>query len=156
MASSVRLTTALIAEVCTRIKAGAFEYVAAEALGIPSATFQEWLERGRQPRAGGLYRQLDDAVRQARAHARLMAEIQLREKDAKVWLLNGPGRETATQPGWGSGRGTRVATATAAEQAQAREAWLGLCAALLQALTPFAEARAAAADVLARWQAADH
>jgi hypothetical protein len=151
---SPRLTPALIAEVCTRIKAGAFEQVAAESLGIPYATFQEWLRRGQRRRGGRLQRELAAAVLQARGQARLLAEMQLRDEDAKAWLLNGPGRETAAQAGW-AGTGQAGRGPAPAEQAVQHRRWLELCAALLEALAPFPEARAKAADALARWQPSD-
>jgi hypothetical protein len=145
-----RLTTFLIAEVCQRIKAGAFEQVAAESLGIPYATFQGWLRRGRGQRGGRLYRELAKAVPQAQAHARFMAEMQLRREDAKAWLLNGPGRETGAQQGWGSAaRGRGRSQAADGEQ---RQLLLDLCTLALETLAPFPEARTALAETLARWQ----
>ena len=42
-----RLTAALLAEICTRIKAGAFEQVAVESLGVLFATYQDWLRQAR-------------------------------------------------------------------------------------------------------------
>ena len=95
-----RLTPKLIRDLVERIKAGAYEEVAAESLGVPIERYKGWLERGQDARARGIYRQLFEAVRQARAHARFMAEMDLRTKAPKVWLLNGPGRETRDLPGW--------------------------------------------------------
>jgi hypothetical protein len=146
---ALSLTPTLIAEVCQRIQAGAFEQVAAESLGIPYATFQDWLRRGQQPRARRLYRRLADEVRQARGHARLMAEMQLRKEDAKAWLLNGPGRASNDQEGWGAASRERQ-TAEKMRQADQLEAYaFDLCAVLLEALTPYPEARAAAAQAVA-------
>jgi hypothetical protein len=151
----MRLSTPLIGAICQRIKAGAFEQVAVESLGVLFGKFQGWLRRGQRPRASGLYRQLVHEVRQARGHARLMAEMQLRETDAKAWLLHGPGRDCAAQDGWGaiSATSRRVMPADASDPP---DHVLDLGAGLLQALTPFPEARAAAAEVLARWQPSDN
>jgi hypothetical protein len=145
----MRLTPALIADVCQRIKAGAFEQVAVESLGIAYARFQKWLQRGRRPRAGRLCRQLAQAVLQARAHARLMAEMQLRAEDTKAWLLSGPGRDSAAQEGWGSAAAAQRPGSTN-DQGAIQEWFLEFCAALLAALEPFPEARAAVVEVAAR------
>jgi hypothetical protein len=145
----LRLTLSLVAAVCERIKAGAFEQVAVESLGISYVKFQDWLRRGQQRRAGRLCRQLAQEVPQARAHARFIAEMRLREEDTKSWLLNGPGRQTADRDGWGSA-GAAGREREAADKAQFRAQWLDLCALVLQALTPFPEARAAVVEILAR------
>jgi hypothetical protein len=151
----MRLSTSLIADICQRIKAGAFEQVAVESLGVPIAAFQGWVRRGQRPRAGGLCRQLVDEVRQARGHARLMAEMQLRQEDAKAWLLHGPGRDCAAQDGWAG-----VSAVSRGHKPSAGNDWpedvLELGAVLLEALTPFPEARVAVAEVLARLQAHDN
>jgi len=144
-----KLTADLIETICTRLKAGAFEKVAVESLGVSWATYQEWLNQAARPNCGTIHRMLADAVMQARAHARFMAEMEMREKDAKVWLLQGPGRRTPTQEGWGSGD----KPAAAAETGEARALLFELCAVLLKALTPFPEARAVAAEVVGRFQA---
>jgi hypothetical protein len=145
----LRLTLSLIAAVCERIKAGAFEQVAVESLGISYVKFQDWLRRGQRRRAGRLCRQLAAEVPQARAHARFMAEMRLREEDTKAWLLNGPGRQTADRDGWGSASAADRGR-EAADKAQYREWLLDVGAMLLEALTPFPEARAAVVEVLAR------
>jgi hypothetical protein len=151
----MRLSTSLIVEVCQRIKAGAFEQVAVESLGVHFATFRGWVRRGHRPRASGLCRQLVNEVRQARGHARLMAEMQLREEDAKAWLLHGPGRASAAQDGWG-GIGATSRVHKPADPNESPDRVLDLGVVLLQALTPFPEARAAAAEVLAHLQPHDN
>jgi hypothetical protein len=137
-----RLTRRLILELAERIKAGAFEQVAAESLGVPFALYQDWLARGRGARAGGLCRDLVREVRQARAHARLMAEMDLRTKAPKVWLLNGPGKETAELPGWSAPARPR---AEGGQQLNALEhpEVVALLGAVVQALTPFPAQREA-------------
>jgi hypothetical protein len=139
-----RLTPALLQDICTRLQAGAFDQVAVESLGVPFDVFQNWMRMGQRKGTRRLYRQLVEAVRQARAQARFMAEMKMREEDTKVWLLSGPGRDTPTQAGWGSG-----SRAGPAEEAEATVKIWDLCAALLDALAPYPEARAAAAKAIA-------
>jgi hypothetical protein len=99
-AARPELTPQLIRDLCERIRAGAFEHVAAESLGVPATLYQRWLARGRARDAPRRYRELRQAVCQARGQARLMAEMDMRANDPKSWLLHGPGRDTAGRPGW--------------------------------------------------------
>jgi hypothetical protein len=147
-----QLTPELIEAIAMRLKAGALEWVAVEALGVPWTVYQQWLRRASRPRCRRLYRLLADAVMQARAQARLRAEIELRDKDVKTWLLQGPGREKATREGWGPSSKTATAQDSGAEAGR----FLDLCAALLEALEPFPEARAKAASLVATFQNALH
>ena len=135
--------------ICAFIRAGGFPRVAAEAAGVPAVVFERWLRRGRRRRAPDCYRQFAEAVAQARAQARLAADLQVFEKRPLDWLKCGPGRETAIDPGWASApkpvsRG-RAAAGSLFEQPEA----LAVLHKLLEALTPFPEARAAAAEALA-------
>src|SRR5207244_707653 len=75
-------------------------HVAAEAAGVPAEVFQDWLERGSRPGARDPYRSLAERVRHAHGHARCMAEVALCKADPKAWLLNGPGKNSDTLPGW--------------------------------------------------------
>jgi hypothetical protein len=143
-----RLTLPLIEDICNRIKAGAFEQVAVESLHVPLEVFEAWLVKGGRKRAPPLYRRLAEGVRQARAHARLLAEIATREDDPKIWLLHGPGRETPTRAGWGSGsRGVAPA--------DDKDLLWELCMVLLAALAPWPEARAVAARAIAAFGLTD-
>lgn len=72
------------------IRAGGYPQVAAEAWGVPAELFRRWMRRGR----------FKDEVRQAAAQARLRAEIETRDKDARFWLRHGPGKERPDAPGW--------------------------------------------------------
>jgi hypothetical protein len=136
VAAIKRLTPKLLEEICTRLKAGAFDQVAVESLGLSFAVFQGWLEKGQRADGRPINRRLFEAVRQARAQAHFLAEMKMREEDTKVWLLHGPGRER-----WGN----RVGAA----EAEAREQIWELCAVLLNALAAYPEARAAAAEAIA-------
>jgi hypothetical protein len=150
--SAPRLTAALLTQICNRIKAGAFEQVAVESLGVLFATYQGWLRHGEKARGGKLYRQLVSAVAGAHAQARLLPEMRLREEDAKTWLLYGPGRDSAGRPGWASA--AQADRGAGGQDADQQQRLFELCAALLEALAPFPEARAAAAEAIARRQTA--
>jgi hypothetical protein len=140
----VRLTAELIEAICARIKAGAYEWVAVESLGVPWLDYQHWVDKAKQSNRRTVYHRLAANVIQARAHARLRAEMEVREKDVKVWLLQGPGRETATHEGWGPA----AKPAAGAESADNRVRLGELCDLLLKALAPFPEARAAVVEML--------
>jgi hypothetical protein len=148
----VRLTAELIEAICARIKAGAYEWVAVESLGIPRFVYQEWINNARRSRRRSVYQGLAAKVMQARAQARLRAEMEVRDKDVKVWLLQGPGRETATHEGWGP-----AAKPAASAESTGHRVRLGeLCNLVLKALGPFPEARAAVAKMLESREASDH
>jgi hypothetical protein len=135
------LTPQLIQDLVERIKAGAFEQVAAESLGVPFALYQDWLARGGRPRARPPYRELFAAVRQARAHARLMAEMDLRSSAPKVWLLHGPGRETTDAPGWSSPTRPRRGGPAEPLNVLRHPEVVALINEIVEALQPYPEAR---------------
>ena len=81
------------------IRAGAYDWVAAEAAGIGTSTYYRWMERG-EASAAEPYRSFWSAVRQARAQARVAAEIEVRRDNPFNWLRYGPGRDRAGEPGW--------------------------------------------------------
>jgi hypothetical protein len=122
--------------------------VAAEAAGVPARVFERWLRRGRTRRAPAVYRGFAAAVAQARAQARLAAELQVFDKRPLDWLKCGPGRETRTDPGWASAPKPVPAGAAAGSLAGQPEV-LAVFQKLLEALAPFPEARAAAAEIIA-------
>jgi hypothetical protein len=144
-----QITEQLILRIAARVKGGAFPHVAAEAEGVPVEVFHDWMERGSRPDAREPYRGLAERVRHAHGHARCMAEVHLREHDPKAWLLNGPGKNSDSLPGWSTpvrGQGeTKRRTAGLLAQPQMQ----ALIASLLEALTPYPEARAALAAALA-------
>jgi hypothetical protein len=143
------LTPQLTERICSFIRAGGFAHVAAEAAGVPREVFEEWLERGRGRRPPRLYRDFCRAVRQAQAEARLAAELKLLEKNPLQWLKCGPGRETPDAAGWttpvkplfaGDGRAVNALLLPEIQE---------VLAAMLEALAPFPEARAALAPFVA-------
>ena len=94
-----KLTPAVHDQIVAFCRAGAFDWVAAEAAGVHRATFYRWLARGARE-ARGPYHDFDDAVRQARAQARVAAETEVRRDQPLAWLRYGPGRERPGSPGW--------------------------------------------------------
>jgi hypothetical protein len=86
------------------IRAGAFDWVAAEASGIDRQTFWEWIKRGEDTHyarpSTELYARFAYAVREARAEARLSAEVEVKRGEPLAWLMKGPGRDRPGEPGW--------------------------------------------------------
>ena len=80
------------------IRAGTYDWVAAEAAVIGNSTYYRWMERGERS-AAEPYRSFWSAVRQARAQARVAAETEVRrEINPIAWLRYGPGRDRAGEP----------------------------------------------------------
>ena len=142
-----RLTAKLIQEIATRVHGGAFEQVAVESQGVPFGLYQEWLRRGRQKGSRGLVRQLALRVMEAKANARAKLETDMRQEDAKAWLLHGPGRDTPEQAGWGTAARPNAA-GQADELAEFKAFVWELLAVVLDALTPHAEARQKVAEAI--------
>jgi hypothetical protein len=141
-----RLTVGLIKDIAQRVQLGAFPHVAAEAAGVPAELFHQWMEWGSGPAARQPYRDLAERVRHAHGFARCNAEIHLCRTDPKAWLLNGPGKDSDSLPGWttpikGDAK-SNAADVLPESQMQA------LVASLLEALAPYPEARAALAAAL--------
>ena len=141
-------TPVLCQQICAFIRAGGYAPVAAEAAGVPRRVFEKWLARGQKRRARATYRTFAEAIRQAEAQARLNAEMAAYKKDAMNWLKSGPGRETGNRPGWSMPVRARPAGEGREVNPLLQPAAARMLAALLQALTPFPEARAAAAAAL--------
>src|SRR5215216_2330531 len=99
MSTRYRLTAQVQKEVLAYIRKGGFPHMAAEAAGIPVSVFEEWLARAARPRCPKPYRDFADAVRQAQAQARIMAEVDVFKADPKTWLKSGPGRDQPESPG---------------------------------------------------------
>jgi hypothetical protein len=81
------------------IRAGAWDYQVAQAMGIDPDTFGRWMKRGRTAKKGVFRRFYRDVI-QARSQSRIMAEVQVRREDPKFWLTHGPGKTRPDQPGW--------------------------------------------------------
>jgi len=83
------LTRQLQERICQLIRAGTYDYVAAEAAGISRQTFFDWLRRGEGRSERGTapaYVKFVAAVRLAQAEARASAEVTVRKMDPKWWL----------------------------------------------------------------------
>ncbi len=142
-----RLTPGLREQIISSIRAGGYPHVAAEAWGVPKDVLEDWLKRGNDTDAREPYRSFAREIRQAFAQARLCAEMAVYKEEPKIWLMHGPGRECEDQPGWS------VSVKPAEASAQARNALcdpelMALFRAVLQALTPFPEARGKVAETL--------
>jgi hypothetical protein len=123
--------------------------VAAQAAGVPRATFRAWLARGEKPRAREPFRAFAAEVRAAQAHARVLAEMAVVKKNPVAWLKHGPGRETSETPGWTVTVRPQAGHEPRALDVRHHPELAELFGVLLRALEPFPEARAAVAQVLA-------
>ena len=99
------LTEELKQRICTFIRAGAYDWVAAQACGIGKSTFHQWMSRGQHVDTYGrptdpIYQDFASAVLVARAQARLKAESTVASDDPKFWLRNGPGKTRYGEEGW--------------------------------------------------------
>jgi hypothetical protein len=107
-----KITPDTTATIANAIRAGSWDYEAAQAAGIHRQTFRYWMDRGDQaaalaaagqsvPRADRPYLALCVAVTTARAAARVYAENRVYQENPLAWLRMGPGRHRGpTEPGW--------------------------------------------------------
>ncbi len=86
--------------IVTYIRAGAFDYVAAEACGVSQSAFYAWLAKGEAPNAPKHYREFVEAVRGAQQEARVAAEVAVKAADPWKWLRYGPGKSKPGRDGW--------------------------------------------------------
>ena len=94
-----KLTRDLIDEIVQYVRNGAYAWVAAGAVGIHKSTFHRWMKRGEEA-TRGIHYEFFQAVYQARAQARVVAEIEVRRDSPEKWLRWGPGRERKGELGW--------------------------------------------------------
>jgi hypothetical protein len=130
------------------IMGGAYEYVAAEAAGVRRERYAAWLERGRRKGSRPALRDFADRVMRAKAHARVVAETQVRQKDPKTWLLRGPGRERPDSPGWSKEVSPQSGRDPRAVNPLADPALSALMAVIMDALADHPEARQRVAATL--------
>jgi hypothetical protein len=141
-------------EIVAFIRAGSFPHVAAEAAGIPAFVFRRWLALGnpdgrrRGWRPHPLYTPLWNAVRQATAQARVLAETNAMRDLTARWLMHGPGKEQPNASGWSQAVRPQPAPPTPETSFLMDPEVRAMLAALLHALEPFPEARAAAAAAM--------
>ncbi len=98
--SPIKPTSTLIQQIRQYVLAGRYAHIAAAAAGVPSDVFEVWMQRGRQARAGRIYRELVQEISQAEAQARLVSETSTFRDEPLKWLCQGPGREVDHRPGW--------------------------------------------------------
>jgi hypothetical protein len=100
MSRPIRPTPELTRAIVAFIRAGSFPQVAAEAAGLPTERFADWMERGARSRAPLALRQFFQAIRKAQAEARLTVEVELRQSKPLDWLRCGPGKPGDLGEGW--------------------------------------------------------
>jgi hypothetical protein len=131
------------------VRAGGFPHIAAEAAGVPAAVFDDWMRRGRSPRARPVCREFFLEVTKAAAQARLGAEIAALKDKPMDWLKSGPGKEAKDRPGWTTTVKPFLADGTTSGDPLLRAQVQALVARLLDVLAPYPEARARLAEELA-------
>ena len=141
------LTAEVEKKIIAYVHAGGYPHVAAEAAGVPHEVFDEWLRKGEAGRPLK-YKRFVAKLREAEATARLAAETKALKDKPMDWLKAGPGKETASKPGWSALAKPRLGAAEETPLWERPEVQ-NLIRILLRALEPFAEARAAVAAALA-------
>ena len=141
------LTPAVEKMIAAYVRAGGYPHIAAEAAGVPRKVFQEWLRKGEAERPLKKYKGFVERLRQAEAQARLAAEAKALKEKPMDWLKAGPGKETPARPGW-SALAKPHAGAMKETPLLMRDDVQTFLRALLQALEPHPEARAAVAAVV--------
>ena len=89
-------------KILTYIRAGVFDHVAAQAVGISPRTFRDWIARGegrgQRPATPELARFARE-VRAAKADARIAAEVRVYREQPAYWLSRAARTREATE-GW--------------------------------------------------------
>lgn len=96
----LRLTAPFIEQIAAGVRAGGYPHVAAQAYGVPKATFENWMAKG--SKGNGNHALLAKTLGQAHAQARLRAEMTISRDDPRIWLEHGPARDQPGNPGWSS------------------------------------------------------
>jgi len=138
------LTPERRAGIVAAIRAGAFDWIAAEANGIDRQTFKLWMRTGARKKREPYLSFVRD-VRAARAQARLAAEIEVRRDQPFAWLRFGPGRERDGEAGWTESTELRHSGSVGVMYSQE---WMLMSAAIEAALEAFPEAKLAVAQAM--------
>ncbi|HLJ96803.1 MAG TPA: hypothetical protein VKU02_26755 [Gemmataceae bacterium] len=145
---AISFDSLLADRVLSYIRSGGYPQVAAEAAGVPTEVFHEWVRLGEKTKAREPYRSFARGVRQAAAQGRLVAELTVREKDPKYWLMHGPGKETDRHPGWTGEVKPSDTHASVEATGRTEITWQALTTLLMRALDSYPEARLAVAQAL--------
>lgn len=94
------------------IRNGAYDWVAAQAVGIDPSTFARWMLEGMLETAEAPIRQFYVSVCEAKASARITAEVEVKRDNPQFWLRCGPGKTKPNQPGWTDERNANDSIAT--------------------------------------------
>jgi hypothetical protein len=140
------LTPERRAGIVAAIRAGAFDWIAAEANGIDRETFKLWMRTGTRTKKEP-YLSFVREVRAARAQARLSAEIEVRKGQPFNWLRFGPGRERDGEAGWTESTEIRHSGSVGVMYSQE---WTVISVAIEAALENFPEAKLAVAEAMRR------
>lgn len=146
MARPTLLTPERHKGIVAAIRAGAFDWIAAEANGIDRETFKLWMRNGARSESEPYLSFVLD-VRAARAQARLSAEIEVRRDQPFNWLRFGPGREREGEAGWTES--TEIKHSGSIGVLYSQE-WTFISVAIETALEDFPEAKLAVAEALKR------
>lgn len=136
MSTPEKPTSTLTAQIRKYIIAGGYPHIAAEANGVPKVVFERWLKEGRKEDASEEFKEFTNAITQAEAEARLVAETQAFKKDPLVWLKAGPGK-----PGWSQSSASANAKAEAMGAKQVRQEMQETISQLLSVLKDYPELR---------------
>ena len=128
------------------IRAGSYDWIAAEANGIDRQTFKLWMRKGQRKKREPYLSFVKD-VKTARAQARLSAEIEVRKDQPFNWLRFGPGRERDGEAGWTES--TEINHTGAIGVMQSQE-WTVISVAIEAALENYPEAKLAVAEAMKR------
>jgi hypothetical protein len=146
MARPTLLTPECHRAIVAAIRAGAFDWIAAEANGVDRETFKLWIRKGTREKRDPYLSFVRD-VRTARAQARLSAEIEVRKDQPFSWLRFGPGREREGEAGWTESSEVRHSGSVGVLYSQE---WTVISVAIEAALESYPDAKIAVAEALKR------
>jgi hypothetical protein len=147
------LTPEVQKRIVAAVRAGGYDWVAAEAAGIGRATFYRWVQQGEEDETASRdtrFREFRDEVRRAHAESRLGAEVEIKRENPESWLRNGPGRSRPDAPGWtNNADGSVVQAQTTVVNVLMSTNWQDVQARVLAALVKHPDARADVLQALA-------
>ena len=146
MARPTLLTPERHKSIVAAIRAGSFDWIAAEANGISRETFRIWMRKGERDKRKPYVAFAAD-VRAARAQARLSAEIEVRRDQPFNWLRFGPGREREGAEGWTESSEIKHSGSVGVMYSQE---WTLISVAIETALENYPEAKLAVAEAMKR------